>query len=105
MSKNYELLQQIGLGFAAGRRSASAEQSAASDYVASVSSEVLASLAPAVREETLKLVQRLFLTPEQVAPKSVLFVPVDAEASCNWLCSVVAKVLAKSVAASVCLVE
>jgi len=60
---------------------------------------------PVVREETLKLVQRLFLTSEEVAPKAVLFAPVDTSGECGWLCSVVAKLLAKSVTASVCLVE
>jgi hypothetical protein len=105
MSKNYELLQQAGFGIDAARTFATGKRSVAADYVSSPSSEVLASLDPTVREEMLKLVQRLFLTTESVAPKAVLFAPVDNNCGCGWLCSVVAKLLAKSVTGSVCLVE
>lgn len=104
MSKNYELLQQAGFGLGTARISTKEEKSVAAEYVTPTSSRVN-SLESAVREETLKLVQRLFLTPEDVAPKAVLFAPVDAGAGCGWLCSVVAKLLAKSVAGSVCLAE
>ena len=105
MSKNYELLQQTGFGFGATRTSTREERSVAAESVRSGSSEILTSMDPVVREETLKLVQRLFLTSEEVAPKAVLFAPVDTSGECGWLCSVVAKLLAKSVTASVCLVE
>jgi len=105
MSKNYELLQQVVFGLGPVRKSAKAEKSAEAERVASAGSELLASLDPLVREETLKLVQRLFLTSEEVAPKAVLFAPVEAAGGCGWLCSVVAKLLANSVAGSVCLVE
>lgn len=105
MSKNFELLQQAGFGLGRARTYTKADKSVAAEYVPSASSEVLTSLDPAVREETLKLVQRLFLTPEEVAPKAVLFAPVDARGGCSWLCSVAAKLLAKSVTACVCLVE
>lgn len=105
MSKNYELLQQAGFGLGTARTSTREERSVAAESVRSGSSEILTSLDPVVREETLKLVQRLFLTSEEVAPKAVLFAPVDTNGECGWLCSVVAKLLAKSVTASVCLVE
>jgi Mrp family chromosome partitioning ATPase len=62
-------------------------------------------LEPTVREETLKLVQRVFLTPGSVAPKAVLLAAIDSSKGCNWLCSVAANLLAKSVSGSVCLVE
>jgi hypothetical protein len=106
MSKNYELLQQAGFGFgtAAGSKKMR-ESGVAAEYVPSTNSEVVASLDPVVREETLKLVQRLFLIPQEIAPKAVLFAPIDASVGCNWLCTVAAKLLAKSVPGSVCLVE
>ena len=107
MSKNYELLQQqagFGFGTAAGSKKMR-EGGVAEEYVPSTSSEVDASLDPVVREETLNLVQRLFLIPQEIAPKAVLFAPIDASVGCNWLCSVAAKLLAKSVPSSVCLVE
>lgn len=105
MSKNYELLQQAGFGLGTARTSPKGERSVAAEFVRPGSSEILTSLDPVVREETLKLVQRLFLTSEEVAPKAVVFAPVDTSGECAWLCSVVAKLLAKSVTASVCLVE
>jgi hypothetical protein len=105
MSKNYELLQQAGFALGTARTSTTEERSAAAEDVTSASSEVLDSLIPIVREETLKLVQRLFLTPEEIAPKAVLFAPIDISGGCGWLCSVAAKLLAKSVTGSVCLVE
>jgi len=105
MSKNYELLQLAGVGLGTARTPTTEGKSAAAKYVASGSSEDLISLDPGVREETLKLVQRLFLTSEEVAPKAVLFAPVDISGGCGWLCSVVARLLAKSVTGSVCLVE
>ena len=106
MSKNYELLlQQAGLGLGTARASTTGESSVAPEDVASASADVLTSLEPVAREETLKLVQRLFLTPEEVAPKAVLFAPIDIGGGCVWLCSIAAKLLAKSVTGSVCLVE
>jgi Mrp family chromosome partitioning ATPase len=104
VSKNYELLRQAGFGLGTAPMYTKEAKSIAAEYVTPASSQVN-SLESAVREETLKLVQRLFLAPQDVAPKAVLFAPVDASAGCGWLCSVVAKLLAKSVAGSVCLVE
>jgi len=105
VSKNFELLQQAGFGLGTAPTSRTWEKSAATERVRSASSEVLSSLEPAVREETLKLVQRLFLTREEVAPKAVMFAPIDTHGGCGWLCSVTAKLLAKSVPGSVCVVE
>src|SRR5215467_1166087 len=105
MSKNYELLQQAGFGLGTARMFTTGEQSVATEYVTSTVSEDLASLKPPVQEEMLKLVQRLFLSPEEVTPKAVLFAPVDNGGGCDWLCSVAAKLLAKSITGSVCLME
>ncbi len=104
MSKNYELLQaEFGLGSAP--TFTIREQGVAAENVAPATSQVLSSLEPAVREEALKLVQRLFLTPDLAAPKAVLFAAIDTNIGCNWLCLVTAKLLAMSVSGSVCLVE
>jgi succinoglycan biosynthesis transport protein ExoP len=102
LSKNYELLQQAGCALGTARTSTTEQRSVAAE---DGRSEVLTSLEPVAREETLKLVQRLFLTREEVAPKAVLFAPIDISGGCSWLCSVAAKLLAKSVTGSVCLVE
>jgi receptor protein-tyrosine kinase len=105
MSKNFQLLQQAGFGLGAAETFTPRERNAKAEYVTSPKSEVPASLEPAVRDEALKLVQRLFLSTEEVAPKAVLFAPVDISGECGWLCSVAAKLLAQSVTSSVCLVE
>ena len=108
MSKNYELLQQaeFGLGVAStltiGTSPAPAEN--ASPGIAGAT-QILPSLEPEVREEALKLVQRLFLIPREAPPRAVVFAGVDLSVGCNWLCSVTAKLLVKSVPGSVCLVE
>ena len=105
MSKNYELLQQAGFGLGTAQTSAREVRSVEAEHVPSATSEVLTSSESLVREETFKLVQRLFLTPTEVAPKTVLFAPIDAGDGCGWICSVAAKLLAKSVTGSVCMVE
>jgi Mrp family chromosome partitioning ATPase len=104
MSRNFELLQSdICLGNPPTRASeeislepknhvlTTAEKSTAEEYV--------------VREESMKLVQRLFLSPGQAAPKAVVFAAIDSSNGCSRLCAVIAKLLAQSVSGSVCLVE
>lgn len=104
MSKNYELLQQAEFVLGTAPTFTTGKNTVTAESFAPASSEVLPYVEPAVREEALKLVQRLFLTPGK-APKAVLFAAIDASTGCNWLCSVAAKLLAKSVSGSVCLVE
>jgi Mrp family chromosome partitioning ATPase len=104
MSKNYELLQQAEFGLGAAptfTTTVVAEEVAP----AVPQTKALPSVEPTVREETLKLVQRVFLTPGSNAPKAVLFAAIDSSKGCNWLCTVAANLLAKSVSGSVCLVE
>jgi len=106
MSKNYELLQQaeIGLGtvtaFPAGR-----DASAPESLPRETTEAALSGVEPSVREESMKLVHRLFLTPGLAAPKAVVFAAIDSKNGCGWLSAVVAQLLAKSVPRSVCLVE
>jgi Mrp family chromosome partitioning ATPase len=59
----------------------------------------------AVREESLKLVQRLFRPTGPAAQKTVMFAAIDSKNGCSWLCAVIARLLAESVSGSVCLVE
>lgn len=108
MSRNYELLQQMdfGLGVAPTFRtgtSTAAENVGARETVDAA--QVLPKVEQEVREEALKLVQRLFLIPQEKSPRAVVFAGIDAHLGSNWLCSVSAKLLARSVPGSVCLVE
>lgn len=108
MSKNFELLQraEFNLGAAPAVKSEGSVGAEASVTPAVAgAAEVLSTLVPEVREEALKLVQRLFLIPQQPAPKAVVFAGVEENSSSDWLCSVTAKILAQSVPGSVCLAE
>jgi protein-tyrosine kinase len=105
MSENYELIQQAGirLGDSASQTNNAAE--AAAKNKTSTIAEILIEAPPATREESLKLVQRLFLTPEQTAPKAVVFAAIDSGNGCTRLCAITAQLLAENVGGSVCLVE
>jgi len=107
MSKNYELLQaEFGLSMAPTFTTGASAGAESVDVRESVDvAEVLPSMRPEVREEALKLVQRLFLMPGEKSPSAVVFAGIDANLGCNWLCSVTAKLLARSIPGSVCLVE
>jgi len=59
----------------------------------------------AVREESLKLVQKLFRPSGQTAHKTVMFAAIDSKNGCSRLCALIARLLAESVSGSVCLVE
>ena len=108
MSKNFELLQRAAFSLGAAPPFTAEVHVRPEERVNPAiagTAEALSSLAPEVREEALKLVQRLFLIPQQPSPKAVVFAGVDANVGCNWLCLMTAKLLAKSVPGSVCLAE
>lgn len=56
-------------------------------------------------EETVKLVQRVFIFPNSHAPQVVVFSSVDEDDSSSEICSRVGQVLATQVSGSVCLVD
>jgi len=107
MSKNFELLQQAGIGLGAVPTSSAKPTGveATSQALTTAAEKVIPATEPGVREEALKLVQRLFLSQGQAAPKAVMFAAVDSKNGCSRLCAVIAQLLAESVSGSVCLVE
>jgi Mrp family chromosome partitioning ATPase len=107
MSKNFELLQQAGIGLSLGSMPAVTAGGITDETKKQTvtTTEELTTVEPGVREESLKLVQRLFLSPRQGTPKAVLFAAIDSNNGCSWLCANIAKLLAESVPGSVCLVE
>jgi Mrp family chromosome partitioning ATPase len=105
MSKNYELMQQAEVGFGVALEATSAEVGAATKSKSAETTEGITQVQPSVREELLKLVHRLFLTPGQAPPKAVMFAAIDARTKCSRLCAVTAELLAESISGSVCLVE
>jgi len=105
MSKNFELLQQAGIYLNSTPTLPAEELETQAKNQELTTTDVLTATEPSVREESLKLVQRLFLPPGPAAPKAVMFAAIDSKNGCSWLCSVIAKLLAESVSGSVCLVE
>jgi len=105
MSKNYELLQQAQIGAAElpGLRQAVDTAAEQVDTLERPKEQRMAQ--PAVRAESTKLVQHLFLTVGDNAPKAVTFAAVDPGDGCKRLCATAARILAESVPGSVCLVE
>ncbi len=57
------------------------------------------------RGETYKLVQHLFLTPNPMPPKAVVFCGVDKEAGRDWICAQAAELLANLKQGSICIVD
>ncbi len=58
-----------------------------------------------VDEESLKLVQRLFLMQMGTSPRSVVFAGVDHGNGCSRMCATAAQTLAENVSGSVCVVD
>jgi polysaccharide biosynthesis transport protein len=107
MSRNYELLQQVEFGLGGSQTTPTREAvGVAGEQIAPTAPITLPALEPTIREETLKLVQRVFLSPGNgMSPRVALFAAIDSNRGCNWLCTVAANLLARSVSGSVCLVE
>lgn len=105
MSKNFEFTQPVGIGLGGAASLRERAVGTAADNKAPIIAEILAEAPSATREESLKLVQRLFLTPEQTPPKAVVFAAIDSGNGCTRLCAITAQLLAENVGGSVCLVE
>ena len=57
------------------------------------------------RDETIKLVQRLFSSKNSETPQIVVFSGVEPGCGCSWVCARVAEILAPHVEGSVCLID
>jgi polysaccharide biosynthesis transport protein len=108
MSKNFELMQQarIGIGGSAATLAGAID---AGTGQTDLKAEAAVNGVPLTntdnQEESLKLVQRLFLTPDQTPPKVVVFAAIDSGNGCSQLCASTATLLAESTAGSVCLLD
>ena len=56
-------------------------------------------------EESVRLVQRIFLAPGAKAPRVVMFAGIDPGNGCTQICSRTAEILASNTTGSVCLVD
>ncbi len=57
------------------------------------------------REELLKLIQRVFLSPHLKSPRVVVFSGVDHGGGCSWICGRASEMLAARAAGRVCAVD
>lgn len=57
------------------------------------------------REESMKLVQRLFLLPGSDAPRLLVFCGVETGDGASWVCSRAGEMLASQVESSICVVD
>jgi len=126
MSRNFELLQSLGrldevAQVEVGKQgpsvpdpsafnppasdSSSAELSAPDLSAAHSTGTYLLRLEGAERDETTKLVSRLFLLPEVEAPRCVVFSGADSGTGCSRICASTAAVLAAQGAGSVCVLD
>jgi Mrp family chromosome partitioning ATPase len=104
MSKNFELMQQAGREFEAPSISRPSRE-LPKIFEKAHRNETRSDLDEVAREETLKLVQRIFVSPGQKGPRAVLFSGVDQGAGCSQICLLVAETLRSTVSGSICLVE
>jgi succinoglycan biosynthesis transport protein ExoP len=106
MSKNFELMQRIAVerepDVAPRIQSRVLAQA---PRVQEVRARDLQGLEKIAYEESLKLVQRLFLTQPEAAPRVVVFAGITQGNGCSRVCSSAARTLAKNVTGSVCLVD
>ena len=115
MSRNFELMQLAGRAAefisARGARTPRPEvderkvdgQTDAEGVVHRYATEL--DLDELTREESLRLVQRVFLLQTEDAARAVVFAGIDHGTGCNRLCVHVTETLASNVTGSICLVD
>jgi protein-tyrosine kinase len=106
MSKNFELMQQAEVKLdlpvtSEAKRASEVAHEAGNGHAKSVHFN----LSDIEREESLKLVQKVFLVKNQEAPRVVIFAGIDAGSGCTGLCASAAEVLANQNVGTVCLVD
>jgi capsular exopolysaccharide synthesis family protein len=101
MSRNFELLQSAGRMIEIAQPEAERQGPSAPDD----SGIHPLQLEGAERDETRKLVSRLFLSPGAEAPRCVLFSGTESGTGCSRICASTAAVLAAQGAGSVCVLD
>jgi capsular exopolysaccharide synthesis family protein len=104
MSKNFELLQQVELNGGTASASHSGVSLPFQPGNGNGHSARL-NLDRVTEEETLRLVQSIFLSAGPTPPRVVMFAAIDSGNGCSHVCAHAAEVLASNVTGSVCLVD
>jgi capsular exopolysaccharide synthesis family protein len=108
MSKNFELMQQTDLN---GNGAADSHAGVPEPAIFRGGNgngngkEVRRDLDQVTHEETLRLVQNVFLATGPNPPRVVMFSGIDSGNGCSHICAQAAQVLASNVSGSVCLVD
>jgi Mrp family chromosome partitioning ATPase len=106
LSKNFELLSQIGRTEVLHRPD---------EPQVFLDEPALGPVAPAaaidltvhgaVRDEVVKLVRNLFFVPGENAPRRVVFTGTESGTGCSWICAHAAEFLASQVHGTICVVD
>jgi Mrp family chromosome partitioning ATPase len=102
MSKNFELMQQASIGI---RQEPAILGASWTDRFEAHRDFGNFDDDKASREESLKLIQRIFVGQGASRTRMVVFAGIDGDPECSRICARTARVLADNVAGSVCLVD
>lgn len=105
MSRNFELLQQVGGMVELPVSPEGATEPLTMSPAETGPSTPALDVAGKVRDEIAKLVLNLFLLPGAQGRRQVIFAGAQAGAGCSWMCARVGEVLASQVRGSVCVVD
>jgi protein-tyrosine kinase len=106
MSKNFELLYQVGKAGDMLRADAEPVPAPVVDLPLDLSPSIPAvEIGGMAREELTKLVHRLFLVGGEQGPRHVVFTGTELGNGCTWMCAHAAEILASQVGGSVCIVD
>lgn len=110
MSKNFELMQQAGLDQSlrpvrVPNVSSSPRRRVAHGHTNVHSKGAQLDIEQFAREESHRLVQRIFLLQTQAPPRAVVFAGIDHGNGCSEICASAAQTLASNVRGSICLLE
>jgi Mrp family chromosome partitioning ATPase len=104
MSKNFELLQQVGKEQALFSNAVLPAQEGFEEGPATLGSVTAPQLSGGA-EEISGLVQRIFPLSSKQASHAVVFTGTESGTGCTWVCARAGEVLANQVSASICLVD
>jgi protein-tyrosine kinase len=104
LSRNFELLNQVGLQGVLEPSTFSPAPTLVPEPDPTPSTPALELNGP-LREEIAKLVLNLFMLPGSGGPRRVVLTGMESGAGCSWMCARAAEVLASQVAGSVCVVD
>src|SRR5579872_2660043 len=112
MSRNFELLQNLGREREMFEAPAQTPAAVEEPVVKVAASPAVVELQPlqlkmedSQRDEMFKLVQRVFMTPGTGRGRMVVVSAMEAGNGCSWICARMAEVLASQVSGSVCVVD